>query len=158
MKTIQLSLVQSTPTLYDDITSALEDGSIVCYPTPSGYKLAADFTSSKAITAMIHAKRRVKNAPSLVLVPDMTWVDEIATRISPDARTLMETFWPGPLTLLLLAHQELPSKIRKALTSAKGWLGIRLPEDEVSRNILSDFKKPILVSSANLAKKQLSNE
>jgi tRNA threonylcarbamoyl adenosine modification protein (Sua5/YciO/YrdC/YwlC family) len=106
---------------------------------------------------MIQAKRRVKNAPSLVLVPDAKWVEEIAWKVSSDAKTLMETFWPGPLTLLLLAHQELPTKVKKALTGAKGWFGVRLPDDEVSRNILQVFTKPILVSSANLAKKHGSN-
>ena len=157
MKTIHLPLIQSNPSIYTDVKDTLESGALVCFPTPSGYKLAADFTSAKAIMGMIQAKRRVKNAPSLVLVPDTKWVEEIAAQISSDAKTLMETFWPGPLTLLLLAHQELPSNVKKALTGAKGWLGVRLPDDEVSKNILRVFGKPIIVSSANLAKKHGSH-
>ena len=154
MKTINLSLIQSDSNLYQDIKTSLIDDAIVCFPTPSGYKLAANFSSAGAIMGMIQAKRRVKNAPSLVLVPDETWVDKVAKQVSEDAKTLMKVFWPGPLTLLLEANQEIPSKIKKSLTGAKGWLGIRVPDDEISRNIVQTFGKPLMVSSANLARKQ----
>ena len=157
MKNINLSLIQSNLSIYNDIKTALENGAIICFPTPSGYKLAADFSSTKAIMAMIQAKRRVRNAPSLVLVPNETWVDKVADEVPDEAKTLMKAFWPGPLTLLLAANQELPSKIKKSLTGAKGWLGIRIPEDEVSKNIVRNFDRPLLVSSANLAKKHGNN-
>lgn len=157
MKNINLSLIQSNLSIYNDIKASLENGAIVCFPTPSGYKLAADFNSPKAIMGMIQAKRRVKNAPSLVLVPNEAWVDKVADGVSEEAKTLMKAFWPGPLTLLLEANQKLPSKIKKSLTSAKGWLGVRVPDDEVSVNIVRHFDRPLLVSSANLAKKQGNN-
>ena len=154
MKTIELSLIESNPEMYRDIKDALENDKIVCFPSPSGYKLAADLTSPEAVINMQQAKRRVKNAPSLVLVPDETWVSTVAGHIPEAARALMKAFWPGPLTLLLTAGDSLHPKIVKPLTKAKGWLGVRMPDDNIALNVLKTINRPLLVSSANLAKKQ----
>jgi L-threonylcarbamoyladenylate synthase len=157
MKIVPISSIQSEPQLYSDIKQALDDSRLICFPTPSGYKLAADLTSPSAVMSMLQAKRRIKNAPSLVLIPDETWVSKVAANISDSALALMKAFWPGPLTLLFSANDELPPKIRRALTKAKGWLGVRLPGDDVSTAILRVFARPLLVTSANLAKKHGAN-
>lgn len=154
MKTIPLSSIQSEPTLYNQVKDTLEESKIICFPTPMGYKLAADLSSPKAVMSMLQAKRRTQNAPSLVLVPDETWVSTIASHVPDVARALMKTFWPGPMTLLFPASEALPAKVRRSLTKAKGWVGVRWPGDDVSTEILRVFKRPLLVSSANLAKKQ----
>ena len=153
MKTIKFSELQSNPQLYKQIGEALANGELVCIPTPSGYKLMVDLGSPSAVTAMIHAKRRIKNAPALVLLPDRSWADKVASYISPDAHRLMASFWPGPVTLLFKAGDSLHPKVRKPLTKAKGWLGVRVPEDDVSSMVIAAFGGPVLVSSANLAKK-----
>ncbi len=157
MRTIDFSLIESNPALYNDILEALENGGIICFPSPSGYKLAADLTSIDAVMTLQQAKRRVKNAPSLVFVPDEEWVTKVAANIPDAAKALMKAFWPGPLTLLFKAGENLPQKLVKPLTKAKGWLGIRLPDDDISLNILKKFKKPLLVSSANLSAKHGSH-
>lgn len=154
MKTIKFSELQADPQLYKQIGEALANGDLVCIPTPSGYKLAVDLGSPSAVTAMIHAKRRVKNAPSLVLIPDRSWAAKVASFVSPDAHKLMDNFWPGPVTLLFKAGDDLHPKVRKPLTKAKGWLGVRVPEDDVSSRVIAAFGGPVLVSSANLAKKK----
>ena len=157
MKTIELSLIESDPALLEEVKESLENGRIVCFPSSSGYKLAADLTSPDAVINMQQAKRRVKNAPSLVLVPDETWVSRVAGEVPDCAKTLMRAFWPGPLTLLLTAGGFLPPKVVKPLTKAKGWLGIRMPSDDVAQKLLQSFCRPLLVSSANLSKKHGEN-
>jgi L-threonylcarbamoyladenylate synthase len=154
MKTIQLSVLQGEPSLYSEVKAVLDNEGLLCFPAPSGYKLAVALHSPKAITAMLQAKRRIKNAPALVLVPSENWVQQVAASVSNEARSLMKTFWPGPVTLLFEASDELHPNVRKPLTKAKGWLGVRMPHDEVSLSVVRTFGKPILVSSANLAKKQ----
>ncbi len=157
MKIVPISAIQSEPSLYKETKQLLEDSKIICFPTPTGYKLAADLNSPVAVMNVLQAKRRVKNAPSLVLIPDETWVSKIAANVSDPARELMKRFWPGPLTLLFAANEELPPKVRRALTKAKGWLGIRQPRDDISTRILGTFNGPLLVTSANLAKKHGAN-
>jgi tRNA threonylcarbamoyl adenosine modification protein (Sua5/YciO/YrdC/YwlC family) len=154
MKTIPLSVLETDSTQYKQIADTLAGGGLVCLPASSGYKLIADLSSPAAITAMLHAKRRVKNAPALVFVPDADWVDRVAAVVSDEARRLMQRFWPGPVTLLLKASDDLHPKVRKPLTKAKGWLGVRVPDDEVTLGVVREFGQPVLVSSANLARKQ----
>jgi L-threonylcarbamoyladenylate synthase len=153
LKTIPISEVRGNPNSYEVIADALAQGGIVCLPTPSGYKLFADLASAKAVTAMLQAKRRVKNAPSLVFVPDDASVACVVDAISDEAKRLIRQFWPGPLTLLFEAGERLDPKLRKPLTKAKGWLGVRMPDDEVSAGAVKAFGKPVIVSSANLADK-----
>jgi len=154
MKTITLSELETDPTQYLTIAETLVGDGLVCIPASSGYKLVADLASPAAITAMLHAKRRVKNAPALVFVPDAAWVDRVAAAVSDEARRLMQRFWPGPVTLLLKASEDLHPKVRKPLTKAKGWLGVRVPEEPVALGVVRAFGRPVLVSSANLAHKQ----
>jgi L-threonylcarbamoyladenylate synthase len=153
MKKIVFAEIDSNPQLIQQISEVLADGGLVCLPAASGYKLVADLASPGAITAMLQAKRRVKNAPALVFVPDDGWVDKVAAAVTDDARTLMRRFWPGPVTLLFKASDDLHPKVRKPLTKAKGWLGVRVPDDDLARAVLQAFGRPVLVSSANLARK-----
>ena len=154
MKKIDLSEIDSNPQAIQQISEVLAAGGLVCLPASSGYKLVADLASPTAITAMLQAKRRVRNAPALVFVPDDGWVGRVAAAVTDEARTLMRRFWPGPVTLLFKANDDLHPKVRKPLTKAKGWLGVRIPDDDLSRAVLAAFGRPVLVSSANLASKQ----
>lgn len=154
MKTIALCDFETNPQNHQLVRQTLEEGQLVCIPTPSGYKLIADLGSPAAITAMLQAKRRVKNAPALIFVPGGEWVEKVAQVVSDEARLLMGQFWPGPVTLLFKASDDIHPKVRKPLTKAKGWLGVRIPEDDVAAEVVKLFGRPVLVSSANLAKKK----
>ena len=153
MKAVSFSNFQNNSEILDEITNILMDDGIVCLPTPSGYKLMANLESPKAVMAMIQAKRRVKSAPALVLVPDSSHVENIADTVSEEASRLMHEFWPGPVTLLFAAGDGLPPKVRKALTKARGWLGIRVPDTGSAQKVVCAFGKPVLVSSANISQK-----
>lgn len=154
MRTILLREFEANPSLYREIADVLEKGGLVCHPASSGYKLVADLGSPEAITAMLQAKRRVGNAPSLVFLPEARWVDKVAENVTEDARKLMRAFWPGSVTLLFTASKHLDPKVRKPLTKAKGWLGVRVPDDPFCLAVVRAFGRPLLVSSANLASKQ----
>lgn len=62
---------------------------------------------------------------------------------------LIRAFWPGPLTLLLDPHPDLPRKVSKELSKANGSLGVRIPVNPLVRRILTAFGGPVLASSAN---------
>lgn len=153
MRTVSLAEFQSNPEILQSITEILGDDGIVCVPMPSGYKLMATLDSSKAVMAMIQAKRRVKSAPALVLIPDSSHVAQIADSVSEEATRLMREFWPGPVTLLFSAGEQLHPKLQKALTKARGWLGIRVPDCQLAQTVVRAFGKPLLVSSANISQK-----
>ncbi len=157
MKTVLLRDFESNPLLLKEVVEVLRKGGLVCIPAPSGYKLAADLGSAEAVTTVLQAKRRVGHAPGLVFLPDAGWMDKVAENVSEPARRLMRAFWPGAVTLLVPASQDLDPKVRKALTKAKGWLGVRVPDDPFCLTVVRTFGRPLLVSSANLAAKHGAN-
>lgn len=154
MRTIAVSALREEPQKYIEVAQVLSQGGLVCFPAASGYKIAAQLRSEFAVTSVLQAKRRVSNAPALVFVPDASAVEQLAANVSQEARTLMAAFWPGPVTLLVKMNDEIDPFIRRALTKAKGWLGVRVPHEEVPAGILQAFGEPILVSSANIASKR----
>jgi len=154
MQSIGVEVLRASPDSWNEIKTTLEKGGLVCFPAPSGYKLAVDLMSPAAVGKLLTAKRRVQNHPSLVFVPDEQWLPRVAAAVSDAARTLTRRFWPGALTLLVEANEGLDPKVRKPLTKAKGWLGVRQPEDDISLRVVQTFNAPLLVSSANLASKR----
>ena len=81
MKVVSIAKFRSNPDIVLQIVATLKEGGIACLPSPSGYRLMADLQSDRPVMALLQAKRRVKNAPALVLLPDPAGVDQVAKEI-----------------------------------------------------------------------------
>ena len=82
--------------------------------------------------------------PPPVLVSSATTIDALAVRVPDYARTLVEKFWPGPLTLV--CHQQ--TSLQWDLGDTRGTVAVRMPDHEIARAIL-ERTGPLAVSSAN---------
>ncbi|MCK6510795.1 threonylcarbamoyl-AMP synthase [Myxococcota bacterium] len=153
MRIISVAELQQSPHLYDEIADALRKNGTVCFPTHSTYRLATPFLSEEAVINVLQIKRRTNKAPSLVMIPNAQKLKLITRQVSPEARSLIERFWPGPLTLLFEMGDHIPKKIVKNLQN-NGVIGVRVPEHPLSRRIVEAFDAPLLISSANLARKR----
>ena len=87
--------------------SAARRGAVVVLPTENMYAYVTDAFSQHGTRSLRQLKGLDSTVPLSVLVPSSTTVEGIASRIPPDARALMEAFWPGELTLLLEAGSTL---------------------------------------------------
>jgi len=150
MKTVKLEQFQSSPELYNETHRILNEGGLICLPCNGTYRIIADLTNEDAVTRLFQSKHRVKKAPSLVFIDDFSMLDRVADDVCKQAREL-STLWPGPLTILFDLNKRLPSKIRKQL--GKGKIGVRIPESDLMRQIVSMLGRPVLVSSANRERK-----
>ena len=74
-------------------------------------------------------------------------IQTLATDIPAPAKKLMNTFWPGHLTLVFKAKPHIP----KQLTAGTGKIGIRIPIHPVARALVSQVDFPITGTSANLS-------
>jgi L-threonylcarbamoyladenylate synthase len=152
MRIIPLSELQQSPHLYEEIADILRKDGTVCFPTPSTYRIATPFLSEKAVISFLQMKRRTRKAPSLVMIPDTRQLKKLVSAVPQEAQHLIERFWPGDLTLIFEMGEDVPKKIRKNLQN-NGRIGVRIPEDRVTKQIVQAFGSPLLVSSANLADK-----
>lgn len=134
--------------LIEDIKIAqeiLEREDIVAIPTETVYGLAANIFSEKAIKKIFELKKRPFFNPLIVHIKSIDYLTQIADDIPVDAMKLAETFWPGPLTLVLKKKSE----ISDLITSGKKTVGIRVPNHKLTLRLLQNIDFPLAAPSAN---------
>ncbi len=154
MKTVKLEEFHQDKKARRQIIQSLEQGGLVCLPCNGTYRIVADLQNEDAVTRLFQSKRRVRKAPALVFVSDKEMLHDVSDDIDAVAWKLAESLWPGPLTLLIPTHKNLPRKITKQLDGGRGnKVGVRIPEQSWLRALIKEFGRPLLISSANREKK-----
>jgi L-threonylcarbamoyladenylate synthase len=121
-------------------------GGIVAMPTETVYGLAADAGNGEAVARIYEAKRRPAFNPLIVHVSDLRQASEIA-EFSAEARALADSYWPGPLTLVLPLRRGAP--IAALVTAGLATIAIRSPAHAAMRDLLGAFGSPLAAPSAN---------
>lgn len=114
----------------------LEQGGLVAFPTETVYGLGADAENPAAVARIYQAKGRPNDHPVIVHVAPGAELDYWVTDIPPQARQLVDAFWPGPLTLILKRAGHIPD----AVSGGQDTVGIRCPSHPVAIALLSAFK------------------
>ena len=138
-------ILDPTPAALERAADTLRRGGLVAFPTETVYGLGADAVNPLAVRAIYRVKRRPVGHPLIVHLagPDRLggWVAEVSVR----ARSLIDAFWPGPLTLILpsgpAAHH--------GLTGGQPTVGVRVPSHPVARALLDAFGGAVAAPSAN---------
>jgi tRNA threonylcarbamoyl adenosine modification protein (Sua5/YciO/YrdC/YwlC family) len=125
---------------------AIRRGELVVLPTDTVYGVGADAFAPEAVAAVLGAKGRGREMPPPVLVPSPRTVDGLATDVPAYARDLIEAFWPGPLTLVLLAQ----SSLMWDLGETNGTVALRMPKNGIALELLAEVG-PMAVTSANIS-------
>lgn len=123
---------------------AVHRGELVVLPTDTVYGVGADAFSPPAVSELLAAKGRGRDMPVPVLVGSWQAVEGLVLYLPPLARELIETFWPGGLTLIL---RHAPS-LAWDLGDARGTVAVRMPLHRVAIELLEQTG-PLAVSSAN---------
>lgn len=123
---------------------AVRAGEVIVLPTDTVYGVACDAFNPGAVESLLEAKGRGRDMPPPVLVPSPRTVDGLATDVPGYARDLIRTFWPGPLTLVLIAQPSL----QWDLGETNGTVALRMPNDDLCVAVLSEVG-PMAVTSAN---------
>jgi tRNA threonylcarbamoyl adenosine modification protein (Sua5/YciO/YrdC/YwlC family) len=123
---------------------AVKGGELVVMPTDTVYGIGADAFTEFAVAAMLSAKGRDRNTPSPVLVGSRHTVDGLVYTLPGPARSLIEAFWPGALTIVV---EHAPS-LQWDLGETGGTVAVRMPLHPVALEVLRETG-PMAVSSAN---------
>lgn len=123
----------------------LRQGELVAFPTETVYGLGADASNPAAVAKIFAAKGRPADHPLIVHIPDVAHLDRWARDISAAARAVAEKFWPGPLTLILKRHPDVPD----CVTGGQDTVGLRIPNHPVAFELLRAFDGGIAAPSAN---------
>lgn len=125
--------------------SILQDGALVAFPTDTVYGIGALAHIPAAIGALYAVKGRQRAKAIPVLIGHLADLDRIAVDVPSTARILAERFWPGPLTIIVPRHPDLPFELSPLPT-----IGVRIPNHPVALALLR-LTGPLAVTSANLS-------
>ena len=134
-----VELVKANEAGYIKAAALLRAGKLVALPTDTVYGLAGLATDKAAIAQIYAVKKRPKDKALSVVIFTPEHAKRLAV-ISPLAQRLMDAFWPGALTLVLPAHNDVPT------------LAIRCPDVDWTNAFLSiGFEEPLVLPSANIS-------
>ncbi|SDU77605.1 L-threonylcarbamoyladenylate synthase [Arcanobacterium phocae] len=128
----------------DTAQQAIQAGQVVCLPTDTVYGIGADPFSYDAVTALLTAKSRTRAMPPPVLVSSVEQAQTLVAQLPDSARAVMAEFWPGALTVILPAREELGWDLGETF----GTVAVRMPDDAVTLEFLRRVG-PLAVTSAN---------
>lgn len=131
--------------LLAEALEALGRGQVIAFPTETFYGLGADALNGRAVARVVALKGRDPNSPLPVIVADERMLRSIVTKVPPLARSLIEQFWPGPMTLVLPGNPELP----KPLLNRNGGVGVRISSHPIAQRLVAELGRPITATSAN---------
>ena len=140
--------MMKSDTVDSDLEAAvnrLRQGDVVAIPTETVYGLAADAGNEAAISRVFAIKARPADRPLIVHLAEASWVDDWACDVPSYARTWMQHFWPGPLTLVLPKHPAVSERI----TGGQATVAVRVPNHPLALALLKRFGGALVAPSAN---------
>jgi L-threonylcarbamoyladenylate synthase len=123
----------------------LESGNVVGIPTETVYGLAGNALNPDAVLTIFRVKNRPSFDPLIVHTDSLEKVSGFVSKIPDTARQLAETFWPGPLTLLLPKRDQ----ISDLVTSGLPTVAVRIPNHRLTLELLRSLDFPLAAPSAN---------
>lgn len=126
-----------------DATAAISDGKAIVYPTDTVYGLGADALAPESITRVFEIKARPRTNPISLAVPSVQAATEYVT-LSDREREFMETFLPGPVTVVCQRRSTVPP----VLTAGSDRVGVRIPDHDLAIRLLEQTG-PLTATSAN---------
>ncbi|MCK5070107.1 MAG: threonylcarbamoyl-AMP synthase [Desulfocapsa sp.] len=138
---------------FERALKSLKQGGIVAYPTETFYGLAVDSNNEKAITALYHLKKRDPHKPLSLIVPDVESISKFVSSIPEVYHELIDSFWPGPLTLIFPVNK----KLSPLLIGGGDSVAIRVSSHPVAQTLCSEWGAALTATSANLSGHQPLN-
>lgn len=138
-------ILEPTPESIEHCARHLQRGGLVGMPTETVYGLAADACDDDAVRQIYRAKSRPAGNPLIVHVSRPEQAQQFTERWDAQCQRLADTFWPGPLTLVL------PRSVRASdvVTAGHPTVAVRSPAHDVARALIEATDRALVAPSAN---------
>ena len=123
----------------------IRGGGLVAVPTETVYGLAGNGLDAAAVEKIYEVKGRPAVKPLSLMVPDAESMEKYCLGVPPQAKTLAARFWPGPLTIVLKAREEIPPVV----LAGGDTVGLRCPDHPKTLELLRMTGLPFAAPSAN---------
>ena len=136
-------ILATDPSALRHALDVLRNNGLVAFPTDTVYGVGALAFKPEAVERLYVVKGRSTDKAIAILVARSSDLNQIASNLTPLAQKLADKFWPGPLTLVVPKHPNLPQAV-----SALPTVGVRQPDHLVAKKLL-ELTGPLAVTSAN---------
>ena len=145
MKTEIISTINNEAMGTNKGADLIREGSLVAFPTETVYGLGANGFDGEAVSRIFEAKGRPNDNPLILHIAKKSDVKDLWAHVPKLANTLMDTFWPGPLTLIFTKSDRVPYEVTANLET----VAVRMPSDKTARMLIQKAGVPIAAPSAN---------
>lgn len=142
-------IVADSQQAHEDAARVISGGGVIAFRTDTFYGLGANPLNPLAVARIRKLKVREEFKPILLLVSDEHQVGRFIAERSPVFAAFAKRFWPGPLTIVGKAVDELPGE----LTAGSATIGVRLPDDQNVRDLVRACGGALTATSANVSGK-----
>ncbi len=142
-------LLSTTEQDLERAAAIIQAGGLVGIPTETVYGLGANGLDPEAVRKIFLAKGRPQDNPLILHIHDAAQLPDFCRDIPDAARLLAETYWPGPLTMVLPVRDVVP----KTTTAGLNTVAVRCPDNDATREIIRLAGVPVAAPSANLSGK-----
>lgn len=142
---VRVDAAHPAPAAIDDAAARLRAGQLVVLPTETVYGLGAHALDADAVAAIFVAKGRPRTDPLIVHLASAADLPRVAAGVPASAAALAARFWPGPLTLLVPKHADVPAIV----TAGRDTVAVRVPAHPVACALLAAAGVPVAAPSAN---------
>ncbi len=146
-KTVEVDSTKPESRIIKRAGNIIKNNGVVIFPAQCLYGVAVNALNEKAVQKVFHLKKRPLNKPILTLINHQSQLLDLVDSIPLSAKILMDAFWPGKLTIVFKAKNNIPD----ILTASTGKIGVRIPAHPVAKALVEYLKIPITGTSANLS-------
>jgi len=126
------------------VVEVLEEGGIIIYPTDTVYAMGCDIKAHKSIEKIARLKGLNPINPDMSLIfRDMSQLSEYTVIRDNSVFKLLKRNLPGPFTFIVQANNQIP----KLFKNKKKTVGIRIPDNNIVHEIVSELGRPIMTTS-----------
>ena len=128
---------------------AIKQGKLVLFPTETVYGIGANALNEEAVKKIYIAKGRASDNPLIAHISHIEMLEQLVEEVGKVEQTLIENFWPGPLTIIFKKKKIVPDIITGGLDT----VAIRMPSNQIARKLIEYSNCPIAAPSANISGK-----
>ncbi len=129
----------------------LKRGQVIVYPTETCYGLGCDATNEQAVNKIFKIKKRQKNKPVLVLMPNIDLAKQYIIW-NKQIQEMVDKYWPGDLTIV--ANLKPLAKLPDLVKAIDNSIAFRISSHSLAQEISQELQRPFVSTSANLSQKK----
>jgi L-threonylcarbamoyladenylate synthase len=129
-----------------DAINILNNDGVVVLPTDTVWGIGCKVGSKEGLKRLYQIKKREPGKPTALLVSSMEMTEKYG-RFNAKARELINKYWPGGLTVVVEATENVPDEVM----GGEGKVGIRMPDHKIALELITGTGEALVASSANFA-------